>query len=74
MTIEIVKQLKNPNFVPPVNDYQAGRRMFQHGIAYQSCITTAMQSGWLAAEEQAALAEYRSGGFLASDALLAVTA
>jgi hypothetical protein len=73
MSTEIVENLQHKNFVPPVNEYNAGRRMFQRGIAYQSCTTTAMQSGWLAAEEQAALAEYRSGGFLASDALLAVT-
>lgn len=70
---ELVKQLQYPNYVPPTDDYNTGRRMFQAAAPYSECGTIEMQSGWLAAEEQAALAEYQDGGWQASDALLAVT-
>lgn len=73
MNIKKVKQLESPNIVPPVDDFDAGRRMFWEGIAYAQCTTTSMRNGWLAAEDRAVLAEYQAGGYAASDALLAVT-
>lgn len=59
----------NPNFVPPISDYRIGKRMFYSAIAFASCTSDDMRSGWLAAQNSTLGAIYADDGLAAGDAV-----
>lgn len=65
----LAEKAVNPNFVPPISDYQIGKRMFYNAIAFAECTSDDMRSGWLAAESRTLGAIYAEDGLAAGDAV-----
>ena len=67
----LAERATNKNFVPPISDYDLGKRMFYSAIAFERCTSDDMRSGWLAAESRTLGAIYADAGLAAGDAVAA---
>lgn len=65
----LAERAVNPNFVPPIDDYAIGKRMFYSALAYECCTSDEMRSGWLAAESRTLGAIYADAGLAVGDAV-----
>ena len=45
----VVRQIKNPAYVPPISDFQLGRLMHKANRSIQECTTDEMANGWVPA-------------------------
>lgn len=45
----VVRQIKNPSYVPPISDFQLGRLMFKASRSIEECTTDEMANGWVSA-------------------------
>ena len=58
---EIQAQRRNPNYVPPVNDYRLGWLAFAEEQPITVCLTDEMARGWTQALRDSANAEAGTG-------------